>query len=341
MKREAKLGQYEFATSALGFGTAGIFREPTKLARRRLLESALEAGIRHFDTAPIYGLGLAQGELGQVLRRHREEVVIVTKVGIGLTPLARTLGRIQGPARRILQKVPSLQQQARQSAPGPSSGKFGGLLYKNTFDLKSAQRSLDESLRELGTEYIDLLLLHDPDPSQLKPSEMYDLLENARTSGKIRSWGVAGEAEPTSAVIKLFPGPTPVVQIRDDIFRPETCVSLPSQSDFLITFGVLGDALPRVLAHVTTNRERTRQWSNAVGADCANPSTIVALLLEDALRANGRGTVLYSTTKTARIREAAVLFSSDADQPDAALDAFRQLVAAQLGQSEATPKEDQ
>ena len=311
------------------------------MARRRLLETAIAEGMLHFDTAPMYGLGLAQGELGQALRGHREEVVIVTKVGIGLTPLARALGRIQGPARRILQRVPALQQQARQSAASPSSGKIGGLLYKSTFNLQSAQRSLDESLRELGTEYIDLLLLHDPEPSQLNPSEIYGLLENARTSGKIRSWGVAGEAEATSSVIKLLPGPTPVVQIRDDIFRRDEFASLPSESDFLITFGVLGDALPRVLSHVTANGERTREWSDAVGADCANPNTIVALLLKDALRANSLGTVLYSTTRAARIRDAVALVGSDPVKPDAALEAFRQLVGTQLGPSEIKPKEEQ
>jgi D-threo-aldose 1-dehydrogenase len=341
VNREVKLGEYDFATSALGFGTAGIFHEPSKMARQRLLESALEAGICHFDVAPIYGLGLAQGELGRVLRRHREDVVIVTKVGIGLTPLARAFGRVQGPARRVLQRIPSLQQQARQSAASPTSGKFGGLLYKSTFEQKAAQRSLDDSLRELGTHYIDLLLLHDPAPSQFNSIVMYDLLERARASGKIRSWGVAGEVEPTSAVINQFPGPTPVIQIRDDIFRRDECLSLPPQSEYLITFGILGDALPKILAHVNSNKERTQQWSDAVGADCTDPHTIVGFLLRDALRANGRGTVLYSTTQAARIRDAVALFSTGAHTPDTALDEFRRLVVAQLGQSDAAPKEDQ
>src|SRR5665213_3014944 len=156
-----------------------------------------------------------------------------------------------------------------------------------------------------------------------------------------RSRSVAGEAETTSSVIELLPGPTPVVQIRDDIFRRDEFVSLPSGSDFLITFGVLGDALPRVLAHITANKERTREWSDAVGADCADPHTIVALLLKDALRANGRGTVLYSTTRAARVRDAVALAGSDEVKPDVALDVFRHLVGTQLGPSEMKPKEEQ
>jgi|SRR5665213_173575 len=341
MNREVKLGEYEFRTSGVGFGTAGIFREPSKMARRRLLESALEAGILHFDTAPIYGLGVAQDELGKVLRAHREQIVLATKVGIGLTPLARMLGRVQSPGRKILRKLPSLQQRARSSAASPTSGRFGGLLYESTYGLKAAQRSLEQSLRELGTDYIDLLLLHDPQPSHFKSEEVYDLLERARASGKIRSWGVAGEPEPISAVIKQFPGPTPVVQIRDDIFRRDEHLSPPAQSDFVITFGVLGYALPKILTHVTANKERTRQWSDAVGADCASPDTIVTFLLKDAVRANARGTVLYSTTRPERIRNTVALFSSVPDQPDASLDVFRQLVGNQLGKSEVTSKDDQ
>ncbi|HVA71041.1 MAG TPA: aldo/keto reductase [Acidimicrobiales bacterium] len=311
------------------------------MARRRLLESALEAGILHFDVAPIYGLGLAEGEVGRVLRGHREQVVLATKVGIGLTPQARVLGRVQSPVRKILLKLPSLQQQVRSSAAGPSSGRFGGLLYTSTFSLQAAQRSLDQSLRELGTDYIDLLLLHDPQPSDFKSEEVYDLLERARASGKIRSWGVAGEVEPTSAVIKMFPGPTPVVQIRDDIFRRDEYLAPPAESDFLITFGVLGYALPRILAHVTADKERTRHWSDAVGADCASPDTIVTFLLKDAVRANARGALLYSTTKPERIRSTAALISSVPDQTDASLDVFRQLVGTELEKSEATSKDDQ
>jgi hypothetical protein len=281
----------------------------------------------------MYGLGLAQGELGQVLRSHREELVIVTKVGIGLTPLAKTIGHIQGPARRVLKRVPKLQHRAHRSAQSPSSGNVGGLLYKSTFNVKAAQRSLEESLRALGTDYIDLLLLHDPEPSQLNPEEMYGLLEQARTSGTIRSWGVAGEADTASSVISLLPGPTPVVQIRDDIFRRDECVSLPSGSDYLITFGVLGNALPRVLSHVTATPERTREWSDAVGADCTNPNTVASFLLRDALRANDHGTVLYSSTRAASVHDAVSLVDGAAVK-DPALDAFRQLVSAQLGPSE-------
>ena len=341
MIRRVKFGDYEFTTSGIGFGTAGIYREPSKVARRRLLESVLETGICHFDVAPIYGLGQAQGELGRALRGHREEIVIASKVGIGLTSLARVFGRVQSPARRVLQRIPSLQQRARESAASPSSGQFGGLLYRSALDVTSVQRSLEQSLRELGTEYIDILLLHDPDPSLLHPEEVYELFERARVSGKIRAWGVAGELEPTVAVVKALPGPAPIVQIRDDIFRRDEHLKLPGQSNYLITFGVLGFALPRISAHVTADGERTRKWSEAVGADLADPRTITTFLLKDAIRANPHGTVLYSTARPERLRDTAALFVSDPTQPDTSLEVFRQLVRSEMRTSRATTKDEQ
>ena len=58
-------------TSAVGFGCAGLFRIPQRSRRREVLEAAYDVGIRHFDVAPMYGLGLAEAELGSFLKRRR------------------------------------------------------------------------------------------------------------------------------------------------------------------------------------------------------------------------------------------------------------------------------
>ena len=64
-----------------------------------MLEAAFDAGIRHFDVAPMYGFGQAEGCLGEFLGRHRADVTVTTKYGIppaknqGLIGLARVLAR--------------------------------------------------------------------------------------------------------------------------------------------------------------------------------------------------------------------------------------------------------
>src|SRR4051812_14671879 len=112
-------------TTALGFGCAGLFREPSSQKRLQLLDRAFDCGIRHFDAAPMYGLGIAERELGRFSRHRRDSLVIATKFGIEPTPVARGLARVQGPIRRLLAAAPPLRQAAMSTAAGPSSGLAG------------------------------------------------------------------------------------------------------------------------------------------------------------------------------------------------------------------------
>jgi D-threo-aldose 1-dehydrogenase len=316
---------------ALGFGIAGLFNEPGKVARQRMVRSVMDMGIRHFDMAPIYGLGLAEEEFGQAIKGHRDQVFIATKVGIAPTTLARALGRVQGPVRRILRASPALRQSARANAAGPSNGALGNYLYVKTYRPAEAMRSIESSLRALGTEYIDLLLIHDPHTSDIQSDDLYALLEGARGKGSIRQWGVAGEVAPTRAVVEAFAGPTPVVQIRDDIFHRPGSGWHPPSASFRVTFGILGEALPRILAHVTATPDRARRWGDATGGDCTSSEVVASFLLRDAFAANRDGVVLYSTSRPDRVGRARELFNERAttDEPD--VEAFRKLVSDELG----------
>src|SRR5919199_1407023 len=82
-------------TSRLGFGCAGLFAAPTGRQRRRVLDAALACGIRHFDVAPMYGLGMAERELGRFAVGRRDDVVIATKFGIAPTRTARAIAAVQ------------------------------------------------------------------------------------------------------------------------------------------------------------------------------------------------------------------------------------------------------
>src|ERR1700704_2571084 len=79
------LGRTRLSVSRFGLGTAplaGLFEEVDESQALRVIERAWEAGIRFFDTAPLYGHGLAELRLGRVLREvPRDEFVLATKVG--------------------------------------------------------------------------------------------------------------------------------------------------------------------------------------------------------------------------------------------------------------------
>jgi D-threo-aldose 1-dehydrogenase len=133
------------ALSRLGFGGAPIgnlYRAVSDVDARTAVDAAWDAGVRYFDTAPHYGLGLGERRLGAALAdRPRAEYVVSTKVGRLLEP----------------------------SSGGGSDLPFGGFdvpaVHRRVWDFSAAgvTRSLTESLDRLGLDRVDVVYLHDPD----------------------------------------------------------------------------------------------------------------------------------------------------------------------------------
>lgn len=315
----------EVETSILGFGSADLFRVASRRQRMRLLEEAYDHGIRHFDVAPMYGLGLAEREFGRFARSRRDHLVVATKFGIAPTAVARGLAALQGPARRLFSAAPALRERARTSAGGPSSGSAGALLYTESgYDAASAEQSLKASLRELATDYVDLFLLHDPKPGAVRSDEVRVYLEKARGAGLIRAWGVAGEPRPSVEVMRLLSDPRLVLQVRDDILIRRT--RPPELGHANVVFGVVGRVLSCLLRFVTESSTRRQRWNASTETDCGDAQALASLLLRDALRANPGGVVLVSTTKSEHIRTAIEATATDPTGVDEALDAFRRLL---------------
>jgi D-threo-aldose 1-dehydrogenase len=321
----------DLVTSPLGFGCADLFREPSGPRRRRILDAARADGICHFDVAPMYGLGLAERELASFARHRRDQLVIATKFGIAPTAAAQALARVQRPVRRLFSRFPALRERARSSAAGPRSGRSGSALYRAIgFDAAAARASLECSLRELETDYIDLLLLHDPQPGGVQSDGLCEYLEQARTAGLIRAWGVAGERDPTRRVVEELPAKPPVLQVRHDLLEPSASGQWAASFPARIVFGILGRSIARIVHHVTSEPERRHAWRERVGRDCGDPEVVAALLLRQAARENPEGVVLFSTIRTEHVRSA-VQAIADPPRGDAEeLDAFMALLNAQL-----------
>ena len=102
-------------TTRLGFGGSGIMGALDRRQSLSMLRAAYDAGVRHFDTAPMYGYGEAESCLGEFLREVRGQVTITTKFGIpppdsnAVTRLARVV------ARPVLQTFPGLKQVLRKT----------------------------------------------------------------------------------------------------------------------------------------------------------------------------------------------------------------------------------
>jgi len=146
----------------LGFGCASLYGLPGKRERRAVLESAYDLGIRHFDVAPIYGLGIAEAELADFARTHND-IRIATKFGIRPTVIGHLAGFVQPPIRRMLQTSATVKSKVKQSGAAPDAGAVGRVLYsRGDYSAASAKRALVSSLQALRTERIDYFLLHEP-----------------------------------------------------------------------------------------------------------------------------------------------------------------------------------
>jgi D-threo-aldose 1-dehydrogenase len=307
-------------STRIGFGCAGLMREPSARKRQSLLAEAFDQGITHFDVARMYGLGAAEGELGRFARGRRDSIVIATKFGIEPASAPGRLARLQGPARWLLARYPALRGYVKRR-----SDTFH---QPHHYDAATARASLQTSLRELQTDYVDVLLVHDPSPTDhVDLSDICAFLEEARQAGHLLAWGVAGEQNPCIQLKRSLPA-TAILQVHDDILsRTHPC---PDDLEPLITFGVLGEALDRISQHLKGSPERRSRWSEALGVDCSSSQALAALLLRDALDANPRGVVLYSTTRPERLQELDAIASGTHNGNDPVLTAFRRCVSDEL-----------
>lgn len=306
------------ANVRLGFGCASLMRLPSRRRRQALLAEAFDQGIRHFDVARMYGLGAAECELGRFAKGRREEIAIATKFGIDPSGKIGRLAPMQAPARALLARYPSLRARVKRNE--------GALHTPRRYDAASACASLETSLRELGTDYVDVLFIHDPAALALPDmDELVGALEGLREAGRIRAWGISGEAGPSLLLATGWPQCVP--QLRHDIFSFDS----PQISDKVppIYFGVLAEALGRIRGRLLADEGLRASWRGTIGLDCADAKVLARLLLQDALDRNREGGAIFATTQPQRIGEAVAAASAlRGGSSLAPLDSFRRLVTA-------------
>ena len=198
----------------LGIGGANVgnlFTAMTDDEARAVLGAAWDCGIRYFDTAPHYGLGLAERRLGAFLAdKPREEYAVSTKVGRRLEPRGTAGGGARG-AAGVGQPRGTAGGGARGAAgvgqhSAETSDVFdeeGGFVVpadvKRVWDPSAAgvRRSLEESLQRLGLDRVDVLFLHDPDEYDDMEGSVRSAvpaLVGLREEGLVRAVGIGSKS---------------------------------------------------------------------------------------------------------------------------------------------------
>ena len=283
----------DISTTRLGFGTAGVLREPSKRRRLSILAAALDAGIRHFDTAPIYGFGEAERLLGEFLARRHERVTIATKFGLTARAAATRLAPVQSVARAVLKAVPALRNIVRR----------GGNRFHEApcFDAATAQASLERSLAALRVERVDVLLLHECTPAAVRDPALLTWLQREVDRGLIGTFGTATGFGHTLAMLASHSAYCRLVQFDSDALT-QNVLQLPrSLCAALITHSVLTHSRAAIVQALRADAGLCARWQTALDANVADTAVLSRLLLQAAIDANPRGVVLVHSNSVQHI----------------------------------------
>lgn len=176
-----QVGRTTLSLPPMGLGCAhlgGMFARVNGDGARATLQAGWDCGIRHYDTAPFYGLGLSEHRTGDfLLDQPRDEFILTTKVG------------------RVLHRP------ADPRAYDRGGWKYGlNLEIEWTYTYDGVMRAYEQSLMRLGLDTIDALLIHDPDAAahgDLHAARMKDMaqsgiraLEELKAGGQIKAIGM-------------------------------------------------------------------------------------------------------------------------------------------------------
>jgi D-threo-aldose 1-dehydrogenase len=283
-------------TTRLGFGCSSLMGATGRRASLAILEAAYDAGIRHFDVAPMYGYGEAESCLGEFLQRHRNQVTVTTKYGIPSakkSPLLSLARRVAGP---IVKAVPSAKHrlaQAASAAKRPSE--------KATFTPQQAKASLERSLAALRTDHIDLWLLHEATAADLRDGALLSLLEDEVQQGTIGSFGIGSSADKIPTLLTQHPAYCRTLQYEWSILDPEVDPELDPEavasptSPFRIHHRALTENFRSLHRTLSEDKQLCQRWSASTNIDLSNPQHLAHLMLKAALVMNPKSIILFSS----------------------------------------------
>ena len=305
-----KLADTGRVTSRLGYGCSTLMGATGRQESLALLEHAFDSGIRHFDVAPMYGFGSAEGCLGEFVSRHRSDVTITTKYGIPPArnqSLVRVARRIVGPVLKVIPGFKKRLARAARTVARPVEA-------KSNFTVVDAATSLEHSLSELKRDRIDIWLLHEAEVSDLSNPDLLRYMQDAVSAGKIGTFGVGSNSDKIPALLSERPLYCPVLQFEwsalDRKIEP-----LPA---FTIHHRALTEEFHSLYSLFTKVPDRCRRWSISTDKDLGDIRTFAGLMLKISLTLNPNSIILFSSRDAAHITEN-VRVSNDASLIEPAL----------------------
>ena len=278
----------------IGFGTNRLGALSGR-ERSRLLSCVWDLGVRHFDTAPLYGGGDAERWLGEFLATGRQEATVTTKFGLYpalvqrsrlLRDFARMARRFSGPIWKLAGKWIHKPQ---ATVPRPTATRSPSEYRQIASGMEAA---LGVSLGKLRREYVDVFAIHEPDTGILEADEVLTELVKLRAAGKTKRVAAAGCFHAVFPIAKRKDTPFDIYQFEHDAAGKNMSqwmeVALPPP----ILFGAVaarGTVSPSACGHI---------------------GEAPSALMKSVLEVNLGGLVLFSTTKLTHAEEILLPFAA-------------------------------
>lgn len=281
-------------TGPLGFGCGLLALAGNRRSAVRLLEAVYDNGIVYFDIARLYAEGLAEGMIRDAFARRRDRVILVSKAGILPTNrplLRRAADKAIHVSRRFSWGRTLLQEPV---AAGPTFG---------VFDIPRLRTSVETSLRELGTDYLDALLLHECTAGDADRPEIRAFADDLVRQGKIRAYGVAPRVEDAAEIDRQGIDFGTIMQVAGRALLEQPPIISTRPERLVVTHSVFSDGFATLTGHLQKNPAARSLVQKTFDIDPSNNADLADLLLRHALYLNRTGVVLFSTTRPERIAQ--------------------------------------
>lgn len=210
MLKDIELGNSGLRSPQLGFGCAALLGRTGKSDSLHALEAAWDHGIRFFDTARSYGYGESEALLGSFLKGRRDRAIIATKFGILPARQSAWKRVAKSAARSVLSVVPAAHSFLQRRAASQFT--------PNQFTIPVLRESIDESLRQLCTDYVDILFLHAAPVTVLEQQDLLEALGKLVETGKVRVAGLSAAPEVVQQAVTRKIEPLHAMQFPCNVF---------------------------------------------------------------------------------------------------------------------------
>ena len=269
--------------SELGFGCAAVAGRVSRKDSLLALGAACDAGVTFYDTARSYGYGQSEGVVGEFLQGRRQSVVLCTKFGIMPAAAGGWKQKIKPLAQVAVRAFPGLRGMAQKQVQDQ--------FVANLFTTETLRLSLEASLRELKTDYVDMLLMHAAPVTVLQQHDLLEAMGRLVESGQVRTAGISGDLAVIGRYFADRPAPLTTAQFALNLSNIGFAEECRRNDDLMLVGnhvfgGPAGAASAReMLSALRMSAQLPAELREKVDPD--DPQTLPELVLNCVLRGTG------------------------------------------------------